>query len=63
MKRTIEEVAQNSTQKNGDAFYDKNAKRLKLESQKIGDFIVNSIDAIHFKFADSDQFFAPKFTH
>ena len=62
MKRTIEEVA-NSTQQNGTIYYDQNAKRLKLESQKIGDFIVNALDAIHFRFAGDEQFFGPKFAH
>lgn len=44
---------------------------MKIEGQKIGDFIVNAIDAIHFKVVSSEQeltadsgfFFAPKFVY
>ena len=52
--------------------YGVEAKRRKIEVQRVGDFIVKGLDAIHFKIVsdvsevDNDEtgsFFAPKFLY
>ena len=48
MKRTIAEITGGVP-----ATYEHDMKRRKLDTQKIGDFIVNAIDAFHFKIVDS----------
>ena len=50
------------------------AKRRKLDTQRIGDFIVKGLDAVHFRIvsdvsqiteedSDKSEFFAPKFLY
>ena len=76
MKRTLEEMqAQNhqngSAQTNGgttaqESLYDATAKKRKLDSQRVGQFIVKTDKSIHFKVANDskqEQYFGPTFTH
>lgn len=49
MKRTFAEANLGTSIQNNAALYGPEQKRKKLESQRIGDFIVNALDAFHFK--------------
>ena len=44
--------------------YTEDSKRRKIESQRVGDFIVKAQDSIHFQMSNvPDKFFSPVFTH
>ena len=76
MKRTFSQITKDpEANQNGEAskvLYGTEEKRKKLNTQKIGDFIVNARDAIHFKIVstseevsadESEAFFEPKFLY
>lgn len=62
MKRPIEEIANANSTTLG--LYQIDSKKKKLETQRVGDFIVKALESIHFRIGqDSEQWFGPKFTH
>ena len=76
MKRTFSQITKEpDANQNGEShktLYGIEEKRRKLDTQKIGDFIVNAREAIHFKIVsvpdqinpdDSGGFFEPKFLY
>ena len=76
MKRTFSQMTKdpeaNQKAEASKVLYGAEEKRKKLDTQKIGDFIVNARDAIHFKIVstseevnadESESFFEPKFLY
>jgi hypothetical protein len=57
MKRLFNQITQdeNDQQPQVSSLYDVCKKRQKVQQQRIGDFIVNAIDAFHFKIVENES--------
>jgi len=53
MKRTFDQITQDPSQPSLELLYGLTKKRKKLTDQRVGDFISNAKDVIHFKIANS----------
>ena len=68
MKRSLDQITQ-SQDKKEELFFDESTKKRKLDTQRIGAFIVKANDAIHFRivsaedFESRDKYFGPVHSH